>query len=106
MSKKPKISPICGCTCHELDSSDPNTVVFRGQQWNAICALKETVRLLDKDKEVIESLSKEVEIHKALLKDLEDIVCPICNDPVGKDWVITKGMFCCITCAQNSNPHI
>ncbi len=105
MAKKSK-NTNCGCTGHPLDPNDPNTVLFRGQQWNAICALKETVRLLDKDKETIDSLSKDVETHKALLKDLEDIICPICNDPVGCDWVITKGMFCCITCAKNTNPHI
>jgi hypothetical protein len=44
MAKKPK-NNVCGCTGHPLDTGDPNTVLFRGQQWNAICALRETVRL-------------------------------------------------------------
>lgn len=104
MSKK--TDNICGCTGHSLELNDPNTVLFRGQKWNAICALKETVRLLDKDKETIDILSKDTDKYKSLLKDLEDVICPLCYDPIGKDWVLYTNMICCNACASKSNPHI
>ncbi len=99
---------FCGCTCHPLDPEDTNIIVMNGQKWNAVCALKESVRLLAKTREELDRMKEEVEKlqsvktnYQILVAELECCTCPICFNRVGKKWMVEQGAVCCTDCAAD-----
>ncbi len=102
----------CGCDCHELEPHDPNIVTLNGKQWNAICALRENLRLLAKARRNNINLQKKIKSiessdheHQKLIKDLETLVCPHCFKIVGSSWVIHDGSIICEDCMSFIFPH-
>lgn len=101
----------CGCTCHEIDTDDPNNVILDGKAWNCICALKESVRLLGKTKEELAKLQVEVEQlrvidrnYNLLKNNVEDLICPNCFKKVGENWAFAEGGVCCTNCLSELFP--
>lgn len=92
----------CGCDCHEIEEDDKNNVVYQSKKWNCICALKETVRLLNKTHDELIRVRHDLAITNDNISKLK---CPKCKEEIGEDHGYVNNAYVCLDCLHNMYPN-
>lgn len=102
----------CGCKGHEISSDDTNVVIYKGETFKPMCALREAIKITFQAQSELKIAKLEIKkltnckdkLH-TISKKIRNTVCFMCDKHVGKGWQFYGDGIICQACQNELGGH-